>query len=267
MKKADFTEYIITDERFEKGFEGYKFIMLSDLHSNEYGLDLHEVNRTIKKYAPDAILISGDMFNRKPDEDIREVLRFISVLAKHYAVFYALGNHEYSLKMGENKYREKYEYIYVMLSEAGVCFLQDETVYLEKKGNKIALSGVEIDSVFYKFKHPVMGNGLVDKHLGAVDNSVYNILLAHNPEYFVNYAKWGADLVLAGHIHGGIIRLPYIGGVVSTTRKILPHFDSGMYKSRKGKKMIIGRGLGAHTIKVRINNRPEIVAVKILAKN
>ena len=59
----------------------------------------------------------------------------------------------------------------------------------------------------------------------------------------------------------------YVGGVVSTTRKILPHFDSGIYKSRKGKKMIIGRGLGAHTIKVRINNRPEIVAVKILAKN
>lgn len=267
MRKTDFTEYIITDKRFKENFEGFKLIMLSDLHSNEYGVDLHEVNRVIRNYAPDAVLVAGDMFNRKPKENINQVMNYLVSLAKHYPVFYALGNHEYSLKMGEGEYREKFEYIYITLAEAGVCFLQDETVYLEKKGYKIALSGLEIDSVFYKFRHPVMGKGLIDKHLGPADRDVYNVLLAHNPEYFANYAKWGADLVLSGHIHGGIIRLPYVGGVVSTTRKLLPHFDSGMYKSLKGKKMIIGRGLGTHTVNVRINNRPEIVGIKILAKN
>jgi predicted MPP superfamily phosphohydrolase len=267
MRKTDFTEYIIADERFGKDFEGFKFIMLSDLHSNEYGVDLHEVNRTIKEYTPDAILIAGDMFNRRPEENITQVLNYLISLAKHYQVFYALGNHEYSLKMADGKMREKYEYIYVTLAEAGVCFLQDETVYLEKNGNKIALSGVEIDSVFYKFRHPVMGKGLIESHLGVADKGVYNILIAHNPEYFANYAKWGADLVLSGHIHGGIIRLPYVGGIVSTTRKLLPHFDSGLYKSLRGRKMIISRGMGTHTINVRINNRPEIVGVKILAKN
>ena len=94
MRKTDFTEYIIADERFGKDFEGFKFIMLSDLHSNEYGVDLHEVNRTIKEYTPDAILIAGDMFNRRPEENITQVLNYLISLAKHYQVFYALGNHE-----------------------------------------------------------------------------------------------------------------------------------------------------------------------------
>lgn len=89
----------------------------------------------------------------------------------------------------------------------GICFLEDETVYLDKGTERIALSGVSIDEVFYNFNHPVMGSGLMEKHLGVADRKMFNLLLAHNPEYFINYAKWGADLTLSGHVHGGIVRI------------------------------------------------------------
>lgn len=266
MKKLDVTEYIIETDKFKKNFTGFKFVMLSDLHSNVYNINLHDVNDIIKAEHPDAVLIAGDMFNSKKNDDVNDVANYLVALAKRYPVFYAFGNHEYRMKMNPQMYGYGFYELCRLLSNSGVCFLQDETVFLEKHGEKIALTGVEIDSVFYKMKHPVMGAGLMEKHLGIADKSLFNILIAHNPEYFRNYAVWGADLTLSGHIHGGIVRIPGLGGLISTTRKILPEYDEGLYESKSGRHMIIGRGLGTHTVNLRINNRPEVVIVKVLAK-
>lgn len=267
MKKIDVTEYVIRTDKFTPGFGGYKFIMLTDLHSNTYGINLHKVNEIIKREKPDAILVTGDMFNGRVRGDAGEftdVANFLLALVKRIPVFYALGNHEYRMKINPDRYGTGFMEVAGYLAEAGVCFLEDETVFLEKGEEIINLSGVEIDSVFYKNRPPVMGRGLMDMHLGDADRKRFNLLLAHNPEYFKNYASWGADLTLSGHIHGGIVRVPGLGGVVSTTKKLLPRFDAGLYSSKSGKKMIIGRGLGAHTVKVRINNSPEVVIVRIV---
>lgn len=263
MRKIDVTQYTVETDKLK---DDYTFVMLSDLHSNEYGINLHKVNRIIKENAPDAVLVAGDMINDKYSDDPTQVASFLGTLAGHYPVFYGLGNHEYDMwKQGEEM-EDKYLTYRSYLAEQGVVFLEDETVVLEKSESAISLSGLMIDMVFYnKIHRKTMGHSLVDKHLGTCNTEVFNLLIAHNPDYFHRYAEWGADLVLSGHVHGGIVRLPLLGGVASTNLKLFPKYDSGLF-SHKESKMILGRGLGAHTIKLRICNHPEVVIVKVLAK-
>lgn len=266
MKKIDVSEYRIRSEKFQNGFSGYTFVMMSDLHSNVYRIDLHRVNGMIQEIKPDAVLIAGDMINSALRDDIADVTGFLKALAAHYPIFYALGNHEYKLLRNGEYFGYRYEIFRKYLSDAGVCFLEDRTVYLQKDGEKAAVSGVMIDSVFYRRNAPVMGKGLMDKHLGTPDLSCFQILLAHNPNYFNDYVRWGADLVLAGHEHGGAVRIPKLGGLVSSRLRFLPRYDAGLYTARNQANMILGRGMGAHTVPIRINNPPEVVLVKLLAK-
>lgn len=265
MKRIDVTRYSVETEKITNS-KGYKFIVLSDLHSNSYGIDLHYLNRIIDSEKPDAVLIAGDMVNRSRRDKPEDVLNYLKTLAKHYPVFYSLGNHEYEIMLDEERFGDRYFDMRDSLSEAGVNFLEDETVYLEKGDDCIALSGLAIDSAFYKRKGaPAMGSGLVDMHIGSCNDQYYNILLAHNPDFFDNYARWGADMVMSGHVHGGIIRLLGLGGLISPKVTLFPKYDGGMYYNRDSI-MLVSRGLGTHSINFRFNNNPEVLVVKILAK-
>ena len=151
MRKTDVTEYVITSDKFNEEFEGYKFALLTDLHANGYGIDLHYVNKIIKEQKPDAILIAGDMFNKCDDRNITDTSNFLCALANHYPVFYSLGNHEYKMLLDPERYGMYFPALYRYLMNNGICFLEDETVYLDKGTERIALSGVSIDEVFYNF--------------------------------------------------------------------------------------------------------------------
>ena len=266
MKDIELTKYTVETEKLPLDFNGYKFIVLSDLHSNSYGINLHKLNEIIKKENPDAVLVTGDMFNDHLKDSPMDVANYLSILARHYPVFYSLGNHEYKMKIENDIFCDRYYELREYLSEAGVVFLEDETVTLEKDNASVRLSGVQIDMAFYgRINAPVMGKGLMDMHLGMADISTYNILLEHNPDYFNRYAGWGADLVLSGHIHGGMVRIPKFGGVFSPKFIKRPKYDCGMYHYEDSL-MVVSRGLGTHTINVRINNRPEVVCVNLVPK-
>ena len=102
----------------------------------------------------------------------------------------------------------------------------------------------------------------MEKLTGTNNPYEYNILIAHNPVYFSTYEEAGYDLVFSGHVHGGIIRLPIIGGVCSPQVKLFPKYDKGRFDINDSV-MILGAGLGTHTIPIRFNNPPEIVVVKL----
>jgi len=234
MKRFDMTEYTVTSSKFPEGFRGFTFAMLSDLHSNVYHIDLKCLEERIQEANPDAILIVGDMINSARRDNPLEVTHFLKSLASQFPTFYALGNHEYRLIRRAQAYGHRFETFRQYLEEAGVCFLQDETVYLEKDEVQLALSGVAIDEIFYCTNPPEMGPGLLDKHLGNCDTGRFHLLLAHHPNYFYRYAQWGADLTLSGHLHGGIIRTKK-RGVLSTSGGLFPYFDEGMYQSHPAK--------------------------------
>lgn len=265
MKKFDVTEYVVRTDKISKSSEGLKFIMISDLHSNEYGIDLHKVNKIIRKTKPDAILLAGDIISRKLNTNVPQMVNFLCTLSRHYPIYYALGNHEYKLKRFKDEYGDFYDDYKEILEESGIIFLEDESAIFDKDDYSVVISGVQIDLAYYRHDAPIMGSGLMDKHMGCPDESKYQILLAHNPDYFRQYEQWGADLVLSGHVHGGTVRLPGIGGVIGTNMKFFPKYAQGIHRIRKSK-MIVSRGLGTHTIKIRINNRPELVIINIYGK-
>lgn len=264
MKKFEINEYIVKTDKFQKGFSGYNFVVISDLHSNAYKVDLEKVTEAIEGLQPDAVLLCGDMFTGKVNDDITEVMDFIKKLAESFPVFFALGNHEYRMAMNPEVYGDRIWQIIEPLEEAGVAILSDETVVLEKDNESICLSGIEIDSVFYRRRPPVMGSGLVKMHLGDADRTKFQVLMAHHPKYFENYGKWGADLVLSGHVHGGTVRLFGKKGLIGTDFRLFPKYCGGLYHEGASD-MIVSRGLGTHTVKVRLWNKPELLNVKILA--
>ena len=104
---------------------------------------------------------------------------------------------------------------------------------------------------------------LKDELGNCEEDGAYHILLAHNPVYFKQYAAWGADLTLSGHLHGGIIRLPLIGGVITPQAKLFPRYSAGKYEIGE-KWMIVSRGLGTHTIPIRFNNKPELSVIHLI---
>lgn len=108
-----------------------------------------------------------------------------------------------------------------------------------------------------------MGETYVEGLLGKSRRDCFELLIAHNPDYFDNYAKWGADLTVSGHVHGGIMRLPVLGGVISPMLRLFPKYDGGLFE-KDGRQMILSRGLGMHTIPVRIFNPGELVVIHLL---
>ena len=97
---------------------------------------------------------------------------------------------------------------------------------------------------------------------GSNDRSRVSVLIAHNPEHFDKYALWKPDYVLSGHVHGGIINIPPFGGFVSPQFKLFPKYDAGVFE-KDGSVMILSRGLGSHTIPIRIFNKAEVIIIDI----
>ena len=237
--------------------------MLSDLHNKDYGNENEALVSAIRDFDPDLICFAGDMVTSAWDTnlDYRKTLSFIRKLSSDYPVYYGMGNHEQAFNEDREKHPEAFERLKKALDEMGVRLLDNE--HLISADPEVMIYGLNLPYEYYRkiaTKH--LKSGLMHDLLGDVDREKYSILLAHNPEHFKEYAAWGCDLILSGHIHGGIIRLPYLGGVISPGIKLFPKYDSGLFTSGKTT-MLVSRGIGSHTIPVRINNKAEIVCLTI----
>ncbi len=132
------------------------------------------------------------------------------------------------------------------------------------KNSHIRITGLDMDWCYYVCKGKVMQmvSGYMEKTLGKQSEDVFQILLPHSPLYLEEYGAWGADLTLAGHFHGGTIRLPFVGGVMSPQFQFFIGRDRGLY-SLEESKMIVSGGLGTHSINLRLNNMSELVVVEL----
>lgn len=242
----------------------HRYVVLSDLHNKSYGEKNSKLIRKITKLTPEGILIAGDILTAKPEKSYEVALDLIKNLAEKYPIYYGMGNHETRLFLYPETYGDMGERYLAELNKVSVDFLKNERRQCE---DNIRITGLDMNKAYYKrFKKEPMDSGYLQETLGEANEGKYEILLAHNPDYFEEYAAWGADLVLSGHVHGGMMRLPVLGGVVSPSFKLFPKYDGGIFKLGKST-MILSRGLGMHTIPIRIFNPGELVLVKISPKS
>ncbi len=238
----------------------YRVVFLSDLHNKQFGRNNARLLEAIEEIGPDAVLVGGDMINGKPGEKLDRAVNLLRALKEKYPVYYANGNHEHRIKLYPGTYGDEAERYAASLTELGIVPMVNTHVQLP--GINLTIYGSEIDKYYYKrFTIPEMDSEYLPRLLGSPDPGTYTILLAHNPDYFPRYAEWGADLVLAGHIHGGIVRIPFWGkGLLSPNVRFFPRYDGGVYREGDST-MILSRGLGIHTIPFRLFNPAEVIVI------
>lgn len=256
--------YTICHEKIGRKANGLKIAFLSDLHNSCYGRGNSKLLQAIQDENPDLILIGGDMLIGKNGDYMDNACTLLQNLSMKFPVYYANGNHESRMKFNPDKYEERYQIYEKKLKAMGVSLLCNESIFLEEQD--ITITGLELDEYYYqKGKKVMMEESDMEDLVGVSDRENFQILLAHHPEFFEKYSEWGANLVLSGHNHGGIVRLPLLGGVISPQYRLFPKYDGGLYK-KDGNDMVLSRGLGTHTIKIRLWNVPELCMIELKEK-
>lgn len=264
IKKAEgfrIVHYTVGSKRIPREFDGCRIVHLSDLHGQVYGKGNEILVRRIQELRPDMAAMTGDMADQGK-ESIQGLIHLGRSLGRLCPVYYTPGNHEQELPA------KVYARLAGGLKKAGVTVLENQKYTISKEGAWLKLYGLVMPLPYYKdprSKDYVRGIHFSRENarelLGNADPGCCNILLAHNPLYYPSYRDWGADLTLSGHIHGGIIRIPGLGGVLSPDVTLFPKYDGGHFEE-KGKHLIVSRGLGNHFL-VRVFNPPELVCITL----
>ena len=254
------TFYQIRSPKLKNLIEKNRVLFLSDLHNHSYGKDNERLLLKIKELCPQMILIGGDMLVRKDGNSYGGTLKFLSELPKICPVYYANGNHEQRLKEFPQKYEQSYEAYKEVLLKAGIHMLENESVVFSRDGIEIVITGLEIPLYGYQHfgVHPLTVS-VITELIGSPKGD-YRILLAHNPDHVKEYQEWGADLILCGHYHGAVVRIPGVGGIISPNFQLFPKYSGGIYREENAT-TVVSRGLGTHSVPVRIFNPPELVVL------
>ena len=236
-----------------QAFDGYKIVHLSDLHGHEYGEGSRDLLALVRGEEPDLILVTGDLIDQKSQMAMASNLaRGLAAIAPTY---YVTGNHEWALGTGAVKELKR------QLAQGGVSVLSNQYQLLEKNGEKLVLAGVDDPNGYADQTTP---EELYARIQGEAPG-LFTVLLAHRNDHFGQYANAGYDFILSGHGHGGIVRLPFFGGLIGTDRRFFPPWTAGLYTVGDST-LFVSRGLGNNTVPFkgfRLFNRPELAVVTL----
>lgn len=224
-------------------FDGLRVAELSDLHGRSFGKNNVRLLRTLQKARPDMICICGDLFDEKTDLTMLEPL--LTGLTDIAPVYYVTGNHEWQVK----NLRE----ILQKMRAWGVTVLENEGRVLSRGGAEMVVAGVHDPCGPYDMKTPA---ALV-RELRSAQGNDFILMLSHRNDELAMWSQLDVQLVLSGHCHGGVVRLPFVGGVFGTRRELFPEYDAGVYR-QDGTTLFVSRGLGYTNVHFRLFNRPHV---------
>ena len=172
--------YVFQDKRIRRKVRA---VVLSDLHNKRYGKNNEQLINAIRDCSPDFILVAGDLLTAKPGARLDIAEHVLEELVKDCPIYYGNGNHEHRLKLYPEDYGDMEQRYQNILKRLGVVELVNSHVCLEEHG--ITIYGSEIDRFYYKrFRIQHMEADYLAGILGQPASDTYNILLAHNPDYF-----------------------------------------------------------------------------------
>jgi predicted MPP superfamily phosphohydrolase len=240
-------EVVVSSDRLPAAFNGLRIAVVSDLHGKQFGTGNATLLQKLKALSPDLIAITGDVVDDASQISmLPDLARSLTAIAPTY---YVTGNHEWAIRQART--------VKSLLKEGGVTALTNTYVTYEKNTQTLVLAGVDDPNGLADQKTP---EELADEIYGETGGAFW-VLLAHRNEPERYAMEHGPDLTLCGHAHGGIIRLPFVGGLLGTDRKLFPKYTSGLWSTSSGGTVFISRGLGNVRHTLRLFNRPELSVV------
>lgn len=238
-------------ENLPRGFDGFKIVQLSDLHGSEFGQDNARLIEAVEKEEPDIIALTGDFLDEgKAGRELPALGALVAELIKLAPVYFVSGNHDWASGASSE--------LFEMLTAAGVVCLRNDFVYLERGGDVLVLGGVDDPNGPADMETP-------DEFVARLRSEApgaFTLLLAHRAYWAERYPELDVDLILCGHTHGGIVRLPFLGGVAGTNFALFPEYDAGLFETG-AYKLYISRGLGNSVPLPRFLNTPELVSITL----
>lgn len=245
------TRFDPTFASLPEGFDGCRIAILSDLHGTEFGENHRKLLAAVSKEKPEYIFVVGDLIDEETPEPLAYAERLAQGLQAVAPVCYVTGNHEWAT--GNVPALKK------TLSDAGWTVLSNRCLPLERNGSSIILAGIDDPNGYADQKTPEE----LAAELYADYGNPFWILLAHRNDHFTGkYRLLGADLVVSGHGHGGVIRLPFTDGLLGTQHNLFPTHTAGLYEEG-GSALFVSRGLGNVGITFRLFNRPEVAILTL----
>ncbi len=248
------TRHTYRDPRIPPTLDGYRLLVLSDLHNVEFGPDNNHLLTQVSSAQPHLIAITGDIINKRA-VDFTVIERLLPRLTKIAPVVYVTGNHE--------PWTGRFAELEALLIANGVTILDETQMALDGPEAAVLLMGAR-DPDFYGRRRgmPAFTSRLTERVKTIDHGQQLTILLSHRCELLDVYAGCAIDLVLTGHAHGGQVRLPGLPGLFSPDQWFFPRYTSGAYR-QGATTMIVSRGLASLYFPPRIFNPPELLLIEL----
>ena len=250
--RLQLTKYSLSFADLPESFEGFRIIHISDLHGMSFGRDNRRLAELIRSQEPDLIAYTGDIAGK--DGELSAVEPLLEALEGLCPAFYVNGNHEWADGCVEE--------IESLMESHGVRCLSNEIELLYRGEDSIAVIGAEDPNGRADMATPWE----LSLRAGELYSGKFMLWLAHRNDYIKMYEDIGTDLILCGHAHGGIVRLPFVGGLLNVNRSFGAEYEAGIYSSPHYI-MEVSRGLGNSIPIPRFLNRPELVLIQLSGKN
>ena len=251
--------YTVTFDNLPDAWNGRRILLFADLHGASYGKDNQKLFDRIKNEDPDIVLVPGDLVTcyEKNIRKKKSAAQFIRRISENFPTYFSPGNHERKLLETYGSLGITYSELKKLMGEK-IRILENQSTDVDG----IRITGLDLPLTYYeRFHAPELTTDAITERIGTKTDA-FTVLLAHHPDYAPSYAAWGAELTLSGHNHGGIVRLPFLGGVISPRLKLFPKYDHGLF-FEKDRCEVVTSGAGSHSVPIRLGNLPEIVIITL----